>query len=58
MKLFNLLRKTYRKRDPKTLVDYQTITTSNPFKIKIVKQKKSYKHDENLFEVLVSYGNN
>jgi hypothetical protein len=55
MKLFKLLRKTYRKRDVKTNVDYHHISNTNPLNVKIVKKKKSLKHDEKIIDVIASY---
>lgn len=49
IRLLNNLRMVYRKRDPKTKLDYYIITQANPLKIPITKQKDIYQEEDSLY---------
>ena len=53
-KLLKLFRKTYKKRDPKTSIDYIHIKGNNPMNFVVNKTKKSFK-ENNLLDTLTSF---
>lgn len=45
IRILNTFRKVYRKRDPRTGIDYYIVTQSNPLKIPVIKTKQLPKGD-------------
>lgn len=52
--LLRIIRKTYRKRDPNTLIDYEVISGSNPLNFIVIKTKKSFK-DNSFDDAVLTY---